>query len=42
MEHQFQNTSDQADLHLVIIRSGGAPVEVSLTDWGGSRLDPEE
>ncbi|KAK4149943.1 hypothetical protein C8A00DRAFT_18449 [Chaetomidium leptoderma] len=37
-EHQFVNESDDVDLHLVIIRSGGQPVEVNLTDWGGPEV----
>lgn len=34
-EHQLVNDSTEADLHLVVIRSGGRPVEVNLTGWGG-------
>ncbi|GAB1317764.1 Cupin type-2 domain-containing protein [Madurella fahalii] len=34
-EHQAVNESED-DFHLVVIRSGGQPVEVNLTDWGGS------
>ena len=33
-EHQAVNESE-VDFHLVLIRSGGKPVEVNLTDWGG-------
>ncbi|KAK4237540.1 hypothetical protein C8A03DRAFT_15930 [Achaetomium macrosporum] len=33
-EHQVVNESG-VDFHLVVIRSGGQPVEVNLTDWGG-------
>ncbi|EAQ83450.1 hypothetical protein CHGG_09854 [Chaetomium globosum CBS 148.51] len=36
-EHQAVNDSD-SDFHLVIIRSGGRPVEVDLTGWGGSQV----
>lgn len=36
-EHQAVNDSE-VDLHLVLIRSGGKPVEVNLTDWGGSEV----
>jgi oxalate decarboxylase/phosphoglucose isomerase-like protein (cupin superfamily) len=36
-EHQAVNESD-SDFHLVIIRSGGSPVEVDLTGWGGSQV----
>ncbi|KAG7294019.1 hypothetical protein NEMBOFW57_004080 [Staphylotrichum longicolle] len=39
-EHQAVNESD-TDFHLVVIRSGGSPVEVHLTDWGGPQVkDP--
>jgi len=34
-EHQVVNESDEEDLHWVITRSGGQPVEVHLVDWGG-------
>ncbi|KAL2024888.1 hypothetical protein VTK56DRAFT_3587 [Thermocarpiscus australiensis] len=37
-EHQVQNECDTADLHLVLIRSGGKPVEVHLADWGGAEV----
>ncbi|KAK4102398.1 RmlC-like cupin [Parathielavia hyrcaniae] len=37
-EHQAVNESEEADLHLVLIRSGGQPVEVNLTDWGGEQV----
>jgi uncharacterized RmlC-like cupin family protein len=33
-EHQAVNDAE-VDFHLVIIRSGGRPVEVNLTGWGG-------
>ncbi|AEO68199.1 uncharacterized protein THITE_51707 [Thermothielavioides terrestris NRRL 8126] len=36
-EHQFVNDAE-VDLHLVVIRSGGQPVEVNLTDWGGPEV----
>jgi uncharacterized RmlC-like cupin family protein len=36
-EHQAVNDAD-TDFHLVITRSGGQPVEVSLTDWGGPEV----
>ena len=36
-EHQAVNHSD-TDFHLVITRSGGQPVEVNLTDWGGAEV----
>ncbi|KAL2138170.1 hypothetical protein VTI28DRAFT_7358 [Corynascus sepedonium] len=34
-EHQAVNNSE-VDWHLVIIRSGGRPIEVNLTGWGGA------
>jgi uncharacterized RmlC-like cupin family protein len=36
-EHQAVNDSE-SDFHLVIIRSGGRPVEVDLTGWGGPQV----
>lgn len=36
-EHQLVNESE-VDFHLVLIRSGGKPVEVALTAWGGNEL----
>ncbi|KAK3305625.1 RmlC-like cupin domain-containing protein [Chaetomium strumarium] len=42
-EHQVVNESG-VDFHLVVIRSGSKPVEVSLTDWGGpqTREEPQK
>jgi uncharacterized RmlC-like cupin family protein len=37
-EHQAVNESEAEDLHLVVIQSGGQPVEVNLTDWGGDEV----
>jgi uncharacterized RmlC-like cupin family protein len=37
-EHQAVNESDHVDLVWVVVRSGPHPVEVSLTDWGGSQV----
>ncbi len=37
-EHQAVNESD-ADFHLVVIRTGGRPVEVHVTDWGGAHVE---
>ena len=34
-EHQILNESDEADMVLVIIRSGSQPVKVPLKGWGG-------
>ncbi|KAL1843980.1 hypothetical protein VTJ49DRAFT_6384 [Mycothermus thermophilus] len=33
-----RSSSQGEDFHLVIIRSGGQPVEVHLTDWGGPEI----
>ncbi|KAL2255476.1 hypothetical protein VTK26DRAFT_3270 [Humicola hyalothermophila] len=40
-EHQLVNDSD-VDFHLVIIRSGGKPIEVALKDWGGNEVKPTD
>jgi hypothetical protein len=32
------NEREEGDFHLIVIRSGGHPVEVNLTDWGGSEV----
>jgi uncharacterized RmlC-like cupin family protein len=37
-ENQAVNESEAEDLHLVVIQSGSHPVEVNLTDWGGSEV----
>ncbi|KAK4121960.1 RmlC-like cupin [Parathielavia appendiculata] len=37
-EHQVVNEFEEADLHLVLIRSGSQPVEVNLTDWNGAQV----
>ncbi|KAK3292896.1 RmlC-like cupin domain-containing protein [Chaetomium fimeti] len=37
-EHQAVNNSE-TDFHLVIIRTGGRPVEVDLTGWGGPQVE---
>ncbi|KAK4111719.1 hypothetical protein N656DRAFT_790329 [Canariomyces notabilis] len=37
-EHQAVNECEEGDFHLIVIRSGGHPVEVNLTDWGGAEV----
>ncbi|KAK4187499.1 RmlC-like cupin domain-containing protein [Podospora australis] len=39
-EHQALNESNEQDLLLVVIRSGGSPVDVNLTTWGGREAKP--
>lgn len=38
-EHQARNDSPTETVIWVVIRSGGSPVEVNLTDWGGETAE---
>ncbi|KAM7191706.1 RmlC-like cupin domain containing protein [Naviculisporaceae sp. PSN 640] len=40
-EHQARNDSPTEPVIWVVVRSGGSPVEVNLTDWGGETVEEQ-